>query len=356
VAAAAPRWAAGGPGPAARTRIGAGGPQLAAVNPPAEAAGLRVGMSLADARALAPALRAVAQDGKAEERAAAALRADLGRYSPTVGLDLDRADGGLGLAIDSEGCAHLFGGEAAMLDDMRARAAAFDYGEARVAAAPTLGAAWALARYGADDAARVDAPDVQATLDPLPVAALRVIPHHLPIPHGAVARADQAPAPTRPAGRIRPRRGDPPGAGGRTRAGSVLRPPAQGEPEGAPRLRRQLQPPPRDGRQAVQLRRHAGRPGAQTFLEGPERVLRVPRAQQHQPADIHPEPGEAGAVEPPRPRRHLDPDQRAGRLRASPGEPEGGEDRSGRRRLLHRVVQGGARQTPAQRRVNRRHA
>ncbi|MEM7711621.1 MAG: DNA polymerase Y family protein, partial [Pseudomonadota bacterium] len=79
-------------------------------------------------------------------------------------------DGADGLVLDTTGSAHLWGGEAAMLADMAARLA--DLGQAaRIALAPTHGAAWALARHGAP-ATICDDPAEGLAL--LPVAALRL--------------------------------------------------------------------------------------------------------------------------------------------------------------------------------------
>lgn len=89
------------------------------------------------------------------------------RFSPAVALDgLD------GLFLDIEGVAHLWGGEAAMLDDLLVRLARWG-APARGAIADTPGAAWALARFAPD---RVIAPPggQAPLLASLPVAALRL--------------------------------------------------------------------------------------------------------------------------------------------------------------------------------------
>jgi nucleotidyltransferase/DNA polymerase involved in DNA repair len=66
------------------------------------------------------------------------------RFSPAVAIDgLD------GLFLDVEGVSHLWGGEAAMLDDLLARLERWG-APARGAIADTPGAAWALARYAPD--------------------------------------------------------------------------------------------------------------------------------------------------------------------------------------------------------------
>ena len=84
------------------------------------------------------------------------------------GLD-QRPDG---LVVDVTGVAHLFGGEAALLADANERLAARKL-TARLAIAPTAGAAWALAHYGPESAIL---PAGGGMLDELSVAALRLDP------------------------------------------------------------------------------------------------------------------------------------------------------------------------------------
>src|SRR5688572_17661420 len=89
------------------------------------------------------------------------------RYSPLVAHD-----GPDGIALDITGCAHLFGGEAALLDDVQARLRKMQIG-ARGAIASTVGAAWALARFGGTHVIAASEELPQA-LDGLPIAALRL--------------------------------------------------------------------------------------------------------------------------------------------------------------------------------------
>jgi protein ImuB len=82
------------------------------------------------------------------------------------------ADGPDGLFLDIEGVAHLWGGEAELMADLAGRLAANGLGF-RMATADTPGAAWALARFGADQT--IAPPGGQAALlAPLPPAALRL--------------------------------------------------------------------------------------------------------------------------------------------------------------------------------------
>jgi len=132
-------------------------------------AGARVGVRLTDARALSPELVAMPADVAGDTALVERLARWAGRWSPLVEID-----GTDGLRIDVTGGAHLFSGEARLVEDVVQRFAGLGL-TARVAIAPTAGAAWALARFGRggnlcppDDAA--------AMLAPLPVAALRLPP------------------------------------------------------------------------------------------------------------------------------------------------------------------------------------
>jgi protein ImuB len=143
--------------------------RLAALDETAERLGLTRGMPLADARAMIPGID-VADDDPAADAALLAAVADWAeRYTPLVALDPPA-----GLMLDITGCAHLFGGEAALLADLSARLHAQGF-LARAAIADTPGAASAAARYGAAPCI-VPPGSVSATLMPLPLAALRLDP------------------------------------------------------------------------------------------------------------------------------------------------------------------------------------
>ena len=130
---------------------------LVAVNAAAEATGLTPGLPLAEARALLPALMTAPHEPAVDARAIARLAAWCGRYSPWT-APCSTAEGmgqgpggGAGVLIDVSGCCHLFGGEAALLEDLQARLTALGYA-ARAAMADTIGAAWAMARFAASPA------------------------------------------------------------------------------------------------------------------------------------------------------------------------------------------------------------
>lgn len=88
------------------------------------------------------------------------------RYSPLV------ADDGFGgIVLDITGCAHLFGGEEALLNDLQTRIRRAGP-RVRGAIADTLGAAWALARYSKH--VIVSGSELPQALNPLPVEGLRL--------------------------------------------------------------------------------------------------------------------------------------------------------------------------------------
>jgi protein ImuB len=141
---------------------------LAAVDAAAQGLGLHPGLSLAEAQARIPALKIVDADLAGDAAALVELAAWHLRYTP-----LTVADHPSGLWLDVTGCAHLLGGEAAMLADMRSRLRTAGI-SARVAIADTLGAAHAVARYGRPDQAIVLPGGHAAVLRELPIAALRI--------------------------------------------------------------------------------------------------------------------------------------------------------------------------------------
>lgn len=142
--------------------------RLASLDEEAERLGLRPGLGLAEARARHPDLDARPADSEADQRFLEGTADWCDRYTPLVALD-----GHGGLFLDITGCAHLFGGEKPLLDDLLTRL--FHQGlDAGAAIAATPGAAFALARYGSGMI--VDAGLEADALRPLPLAALRLEP------------------------------------------------------------------------------------------------------------------------------------------------------------------------------------
>ncbi|MFD3191475.1 Y-family DNA polymerase [Sedimentitalea sp. HM32M-2] len=135
------------------------------LNAAATQQGLRRGMPYADARAFCPDLQSHVAAPEQDQQFLHTLRRWATRYCPWVGLE-DKD----GLVLDITGSAHLFGGEDAMLDDMRTRLLRAGLA-VQIGCADTRGAAWALAHYGEGVAPSSEA---LATLAALPVAALRI--------------------------------------------------------------------------------------------------------------------------------------------------------------------------------------
>jgi protein ImuB len=150
--------------------------RLDAVCARAREAGLAPGMMLADARAMVPALQVQAADPAADARLLDDLAAWCERYTPCVSIDRSHAHAAGGaLWLDLTGCAHLFGGEAALREDLLARLRRQGLSVA-AAIADAPGAAWALARYGDDAPPIVPPGGARVALAPLSVAALRLDP------------------------------------------------------------------------------------------------------------------------------------------------------------------------------------
>lgn len=139
---------------------------IAAVNDAARAAGIQEGTRLADARALLPAVQIVLHDPEADYRLKQRIVEWCDLYSPLVAHD--DADG---IVLDITGCAHLFEGEAALLETLETRLREMKF-RVRGAIADTAAAAWALARFS--KRAIVTRDELPDALDPLPVRALRI--------------------------------------------------------------------------------------------------------------------------------------------------------------------------------------
>lgn len=143
---------------------------IAAVNDAGLAAGAASGMMLADARAVCPTLAVAPSDPAGDRAFLERLAVWAQRWGPWAAMD--EPDG---LLVDVTAVAHLFGGEAKLLAEAGARFAGRGLA-GRAAIAPTAGAAWALAHYGADHAILPAGDDIAARLADLPAAALRLDP------------------------------------------------------------------------------------------------------------------------------------------------------------------------------------
>ena len=133
--------------------------------------GINAGMVLADARVLCPTLEVVDEQPGLAPRLLKACAIWCIRYTPVVAVD-----GTDGLLFETTGCDHLWGGEEFYLNAIIGRLQSKGY-HIRGGMADTVGAAWAVARYGKTP---IVAPgDQVAALLDLPPAALRLPPESL---------------------------------------------------------------------------------------------------------------------------------------------------------------------------------
>jgi len=142
----------------------------------AAANGVAPGQAIADARAMVPGLHVHSADPAGDAAALDRLADWCTRYTPWTAVEANDDGNGAGLWLDLTGCAHLFGGEAALLGDLLARLDRFGHA-ARAAIADTPGAAWAAARFIDDPRGEglVMAPkSARDRLAALPVVALRL--------------------------------------------------------------------------------------------------------------------------------------------------------------------------------------
>jgi protein ImuB len=130
------------PEPFALYATAANGAVLHAVDAVAAAAGITPAMRLADARGILPGLALAPATPAADRRFLEGLATACLRYTPLVALDGEAA-----LGLDITGCAHLWGGEQALLDDLGQRLDRQGLGH-RLAIAGNPALAWAWARYG----------------------------------------------------------------------------------------------------------------------------------------------------------------------------------------------------------------
>ena len=139
---------------------------IVAVDERAERLGLSPGLTLAQARAMHPALEAVAEEPDADAALLDRIADWCLRYTPLVACDAPD-----GLLLDISGCAHLYGGEDALVADLaerlERRGLAFS-----IAIAGSIGAAWAAAHH--DKPGAYACGTERALLAPLPLAALRL--------------------------------------------------------------------------------------------------------------------------------------------------------------------------------------
>ena len=130
--------------------------------------GIRLGMTLAEALALAPSLVTRRQDSAADRAALESLAIWADRFSPYVHLEGDDT-----LLLDMSGTQRVFPDEEDLLRRVTDGVGGLGY-TVRAALADTSGAAWALTRAHSADVIVAPPGRTAAALAPLPVAALRI--------------------------------------------------------------------------------------------------------------------------------------------------------------------------------------
>jgi len=147
---------------------GNGGLRLAACDEAALALGLRPGERLADARAKVRHLASAIAEPEKDAALLLRLARWSERWSPWIALDPPD-----GLFLDVTGIPHLFGGEEVMLADIAAKFRRLGFAP-RLALAGTPAAAWAIARFGTEEAHAIAPDGERAALACLPVQALKL--------------------------------------------------------------------------------------------------------------------------------------------------------------------------------------
>lgn len=129
--------------------------------------GITPGMPAADAKIILPSLHTMNDDPLLAAKLLKKLCHWAIRFTPSAAID--EPDG---LVLDATGCAYLWGGEENYLKEVSDKLTGFGY-HIRIAMADTIGAAWALSRYG-KEMKIIPAQQQKSVLASLPPAGLRL--------------------------------------------------------------------------------------------------------------------------------------------------------------------------------------
>ena len=143
-----------------------------AANSLAAAEGILTGMVVADCKAILPQLQVLNYRDGLIEKLLHNICMWCIRFSPVVAVDAPD-----GLMIETTGCSHLWGGEEKYLKNIIERIECFGY-TAKAGIASSIGAAWALSRFGENNSIIKKENTVQA-LSVLPPESLRLQPEEL---------------------------------------------------------------------------------------------------------------------------------------------------------------------------------
>jgi len=138
-------------------------------------AGVRIGITAADAQGLLPAARTYLAPLDPESDARRLLR--LAEWSLRA-VPIAAIDPPDGLLLDASGCEQIYGGIERLVARLYASLRRFGLA-ARLVAAPTWGAAWALARFGDRRTRVVSRNELREAIFPLPIASLRLAPQSI---------------------------------------------------------------------------------------------------------------------------------------------------------------------------------
>ncbi|MEP7232086.1 MAG: DNA polymerase Y family protein [Ginsengibacter sp.] len=134
--------------------------------------GITNNMLLADARIIFPAIEVIDDNDDLANRLLKKIALWCIRFTPVVAVDLPN-----GIILDTTGCTHLWGSEEVYLKVIINRLKEFGF-HIRAAMADTIGAAWAISRYGKTKAIIETGKHIEALMN-LPAAALRLDVHQL---------------------------------------------------------------------------------------------------------------------------------------------------------------------------------
>jgi len=140
---------------------------ITAANKLAKGQSIQTGMVAADAKAMYPSLTVIDDRPGLAEQLLNRMAEWCIRFSPAVAVDGDD-----GLILDATGCSHLWGGDTTYVNDITERFRKYGY-TVRVAIADTIGAAWAMSRFG-NDKCIIESGQQSTALLYLPAAALRI--------------------------------------------------------------------------------------------------------------------------------------------------------------------------------------
>ncbi|HPH93128.1 MAG TPA: DNA polymerase Y family protein, partial [Ferruginibacter sp.] len=142
---------------------------ITASNTAAENEGVYPGMVVADARAVISSLQVLDDIPGLSTKLLTGIGEWCIRFAPAVAIDEPN-----GLLLEVTGCAHLWGDEKDYLTDIYKRIRQFGY-DIKIGIADTIGAAWAIARFGKGSPIVESGQQSKALLS-LPAAALRIEP------------------------------------------------------------------------------------------------------------------------------------------------------------------------------------